>query len=134
MNPCRGAIAKSHGICNGKYAEEVSPKLKLQGCFYREKNFLRKLLIVNWEALRIYGVKFALAFSSLAKAYFQASDSSNRKPWQTESINANVCTCTCMQRHGTSLTGPIWHIWSSQRLYEAHPNHCSPPAPILSYD
>ena len=30
VNPCRGAIAKSHGICNGKYAEEVSPKLKLQ--------------------------------------------------------------------------------------------------------
>ena len=37
VNPCRGAIAKSHGICNGKYAEEVSPKLKLQGHFYRER-------------------------------------------------------------------------------------------------
>ena len=24
--------------------------------------------------------------------------------------------------------------WSSRRLYEAHPNHSSPPAPILSYD
>ena len=39
-----------------------------------------------------------------------------------------------MQRYGTSLTGHIWHIWSSQRLYEAHPNHSSPPGPILSYD
>ena len=37
VNPCGGAIAKSHGICNGKYAEEVSPKLKLQGYFYRER-------------------------------------------------------------------------------------------------
>ena len=36
-NPCGGAIAKSHGICNVKYAEEVSPKLKLQGYFYRER-------------------------------------------------------------------------------------------------
>ena len=37
VNPCGGAIAKPHGICNGKYAEEVSPKLKLQGYFYRER-------------------------------------------------------------------------------------------------
>ena len=37
VNPCGGAIAKSHGIFNGKYAEEVSPKLKLQGYFYRER-------------------------------------------------------------------------------------------------
>ena len=37
VNPCGGAIAKLHGICNGKYAEEVSPKLKLQGYFYRER-------------------------------------------------------------------------------------------------
>ena len=37
VNPCGGAIAKSHGICNGKYAEEVSPKLKLQCYFCRER-------------------------------------------------------------------------------------------------
>ena len=36
VNPY-GAIAKSHGICNGKYAEEVLPKLKLQSYFYRER-------------------------------------------------------------------------------------------------
>ena len=53
------------------------------------------------------------------------------QPRQTESINANVCTCTSMQR---SLTEHIWHIWSSQRLYEAHPNHSSQPGPLLSYD
>ena len=27
-----------------------------------------------------------------------------------------------MQSYGTPLTGDIWHIRSSQRLYEAHPN------------
>ena len=35
VNPCGEAIAKSNVICNGKYAEEVSPKSKLQGYFYR---------------------------------------------------------------------------------------------------
>ena len=55
VNPCGGAIAKSNGICNGKYAEEVSPKIKITRLFLQGKNFLRKLLIINWKALESMG-------------------------------------------------------------------------------
>ena len=39
MNPCRGATAKSHGICNGKYAEEVSPNSCPSGR-HKPQNFI----------------------------------------------------------------------------------------------
>ena len=83
--------------------------------------------MINWEALGVYGVK---GLPSLANVHFQAWDAKTPAP-ADRNHNANVCTCTSMQR---SLTEHVWHIWSSQRLYEAHPNHSSQPGPILSYD